>query len=146
MDIILIEDVENKGKKNDIITVASGYGNFLITHKKAIACTIENLNNWQKEKDREKENNLRKKEEAFKIATILGNTKYTIKAEGTPKGSLKNSITKEDVLNLLKEKYPEVKLDKTQLTMSTIKTFGTFKVGIDLGSEIKSVIIIDVEE
>lgn len=146
MDIILIEDIENKGKKNDIISVASGYANYLISHKKAIACTIENLNTWQKEKDKEKENSLKLKEEAIKISNLLNNTSYEVKTEGTPKGSLKNSITKEDVLNLLKEKYPKIKLNKTQLNMNIIKTFGIHKVGIDLGHEVKAIITLDISE
>ena len=43
MKVILLEDVKGRGVKNQVIDVASGYGNYLISNKKAIYATEEAL-------------------------------------------------------------------------------------------------------
>ena len=49
MEIILTQDVERLGVKDDIVTVKSGYGrNFLIPGKKAIAATPTAKKYWLK--------------------------------------------------------------------------------------------------
>ena len=41
MEIILTQDVERLGNKDDIVTVKNGYGrNYLIPKKKALAATV----------------------------------------------------------------------------------------------------------
>jgi large subunit ribosomal protein L9 len=49
MEIILLEDVNNVGYKDDVVTVKSGYGrNFLIPQKKAILATPSAKKCWLK--------------------------------------------------------------------------------------------------
>lgn len=57
MEVILLEDVKGKGKKDSIIKVANGYGNYLLNQKLAVPATEENRKNLQikKEADLEKE-------------------------------------------------------------------------------------------
>ncbi|MCK5762073.1 MAG: 50S ribosomal protein L9 [Candidatus Izimaplasma sp.] len=50
MKVILIKDVKNKGKKGDVIDVAAGYGNYLLSSKNAIEATTENLQSIETEK------------------------------------------------------------------------------------------------
>lgn len=43
MKVILIADVKGRGNKGQIIDVANGYGNYLLTNKLAIQATDENI-------------------------------------------------------------------------------------------------------
>ena len=51
MKVILIEDVKGRGKKDDIIDVANGYGQFLLSSAKAIIANDENIKLLEKRKN-----------------------------------------------------------------------------------------------
>ena len=55
MKVILIADVKGRGNKGQIIDVANGYGNYLLTNKLAIQATDENIKQVEAEKEKEKE-------------------------------------------------------------------------------------------
>ena len=55
MKVILIKDVKNKGKKGEVIDVAAGYGNYLLSSKNAIEATTENLQSIETEKAKKEE-------------------------------------------------------------------------------------------
>src|SRR5690606_30339960 len=55
MRVILLDDVKGKGKKDDVIEVAGGYANYLISSKLALAATDENLANLATQKEQEKQ-------------------------------------------------------------------------------------------
>lgn len=144
MKIILREDIKNKGKKNDIIITSTGYANYLISAGKAIICSDENLSELVKIRRIEVENEAALRAEANTIAQTLNTRSFLIKAAATPKGTLKNSITKEDVLKLINSNG--IRLSKTQLEMNVIKTFGQYEIGINLYKDIKCSILLGVEE
>ena len=51
MEVILLEDVKNVGKKGDVVKVNDGYGrNVLIKKKQAVEATNKNLNDWKLKK------------------------------------------------------------------------------------------------
>ena len=50
MKIILIKDLKGKGKKGDVIEVATGYGNNLIRNETAIIASPENMKALDDEK------------------------------------------------------------------------------------------------
>ena len=49
MKIILLEDVKKQGKKGEIITVADGYGNFLIKNQQAVLASSNGVARLNKE-------------------------------------------------------------------------------------------------
>ena len=55
MKVILIKDVKGRGKKGEVIDVANGYGNFLLTSKNAIEATNENLQSIENVKAKKEE-------------------------------------------------------------------------------------------
>ena len=51
MEVILLEDVKNVGKKGDVVKVNDGYGrNVLIKKNQAVEATNKNLNDWKLKK------------------------------------------------------------------------------------------------
>ena len=144
MKIILLEDVKGKGKKDQIIEVANGYANFLISNKKAVICNQEN-NNALKERILEANvQYVKDVEEATKELNKCQSKVFTIEAEVTPKGTLKTSITKATVLELL-ALYCNIHSVKTKdLTMGIIQTPGKYKIGIKFHADVKGYFYIQV--
>ncbi|MFA5467200.1 MAG: DHH family phosphoesterase, partial [Candidatus Izemoplasmatales bacterium] len=69
MKIILIKDVRGKGKKGEVIEVASGYGNYLLTSKQAIEASVANLKALEEEKDNQSKLMSQELETAKKLKT-----------------------------------------------------------------------------
>ena len=69
MKIILLEDIKNTGKKNDLINVKDGFARFLITTNKAVFASKLSLEKLQKQQSNQKQIDNKKLEEA-KIETL----------------------------------------------------------------------------
>lgn len=136
MNIILLEDVDKLGSKNDVVTVKDGYGrNFLIPKRKAMIASPSNLKNLEELKRQhtmktEKELNLVKEvAEVLKKATI----KVGAKVGTTEKifGSVTN-VQLAEVIN----KSTGVELDRKKIEITEdIKTLGNYTAKIHLHKE-----------
>jgi len=132
MDVILLENVEKLGFKNEVIKVKAGYGrNFLIPTGKAILATEssvkvlnENLRQ-QEQKDSKLIAQLNKTAEALPTLDIQIKAKV---AEGGTKifGSIKSSQFT-DVLSALGHD-----IDKRFVKLSTIKELGNYEAEVRL--------------
>ena len=72
MEIILKEDIENLGFKDEMVTVKPGYArNFLIPQGKAIAATSSNKKVWEENMRQRSHKEAKLKETAEKIAKAL---------------------------------------------------------------------------
>ena len=132
MDVILLENVEKLGFKNEVIKVKAGYGrNFLIPTGKAIVATEssvkvlnENLRQ-QEQKDSKLIAQLNKTAEALPTLDIQIKAKV---AEGGTKifGSIKSSQFT-DALSALGHD-----IDKRFVKLSTIKELGNYEAEVRL--------------
>ena len=132
MDVILLENVEKLGFKNEVIKVKAGYGrNFLIPTGKAILATEssvkvlnENLRQ-QEQKDSKLIAQLNKTAEALPTLDIQIKAKV---AEGGTKifGSIKSSQFT-DALSALGHD-----IDKRFVKLSTIKELGNYEAEVRL--------------
>ena len=137
MDIILIQDVERLGSKDDIVTVKDGFArNFLIPQKKAIAATAsakkvlaENIRQRSF-----KENRLR--EQALKIADKLANKKVKIGAKVSSAGKIFGSVNTIQVAEAINKKGFEI--DRKQITLpeESIKEVGAYTAKIKLFKDV----------
>lgn len=147
MKLILIKDVKGKGKKGDVIEVANGYGNFLLSGKSAIEATNENLGSLEAERQK-KESEERKQLEVM--------TELKSKIEGLPvkvfvkigeSGKLFGKInTKQIALEFKKQHGLELDKRKIQLK-SNIASLGTYKVEVKLHRDVTAQIdVLVIEE
>ncbi len=145
MRVILLQDIDNLGKKYEIKEVKNGYArNFLIPKNLAKPVTQEALK-WletQKEIEAKKaEEELKKIQE--KASTIDGQD-VIISIKVGQDGQLFESITSQKIFERLKELGFDVK--KTQIDLKTpIKELGEFPVKIkfehNLEGEIKVIVV-----
>ncbi|KPJ71285.1 hypothetical protein AMJ50_02655 [Parcubacteria bacterium DG_74_3] len=146
MRIILLQDVENVGKKYDVKIVKAGFArNFLIPKGLAKPATKKAMK-WlqaQKEKYLAKiEEDLKKFQKA---ATAIDGHEFTIPVKLGPKGQLFESITPQKISEALKKADFDIK--KSQIYLKEpIRELGEFPVKIKFAHNLESEITIIVTE
>ena len=145
MKVILLENVRKVGSIGEIIDVKRGYArNFLISKKKALFASKENIKQVEKIKQELNKKDQDKKKEAKTIQEKIKNKEYEIKKLSTENKELYGSVKPTEISKLLKEQENvEINPSLIQLTKE-IKSLGNFKVLINLHSEIQTQIVIKV--
>ena len=136
MELILIEDVENLGFKDDLVSVKNGYGrNFLIPNGLAILATESNKK-VLKEKIKQSQNKQKKAiDEANKIVKKLEKLDLKISAKALEGDKLFGSVTSAEISKQLAENSIEIEKKYIQLT-SNIKKTGNYSTNIRLHREV----------
>ena len=136
MELILKEDVENLGFKDDIVNVKNGYGrNFLIPQGLATLATESNKKVLQ-EKIKQSQNKQKKAiEEANKIVKKLEKLNLKISAKSLEGDKLFGSVTSAEISKELAENGLEIEKKYIQLS-SNIKKVGSFSASIRLHREV----------
>ena len=134
MQIILIQDVNNLGGANEVVTVKNGYArNFLIPRKMAVEASQTNLKHLE-----ERLKQIRKKEEKMmaeinNVIRVLKEAPLKIGAKTGTSGKIFGSVTNVQVARAIREqKGYEVDRRKINI-VEEIKELGTFKANIDFG-------------
>lgn len=136
MELILKEDVENLGFKDDVVKVKNGFGrNFLIpnglamlateSNKKVLAEKIKQSQNKQKEAV----------SDANKIVKKLEKLDLKLKAKSVEGEKLFGSITNSDIAKGLSDNGIEIEKKYIQLS-SNIKKTGSYSAKIRLHREV----------
>jgi large subunit ribosomal protein L9 len=145
MKVILLENLRRIGSIGEIIDVKRGFArNFLISNKKALYASKENIAEVEKIKSELGKKDAEKKKDAQKISEKINGKEYEIKKLSTENKELYGSVKPTELSKLLLE---EDKLDiKPSMIhpIAEIKSLGKFKVKIILHSEVDSEITINV--
>ena len=133
MEVILLADVKNVGKKNQTVNVSDGYANnFLLKRKLAVPVSkksVEILEN-QQENARIAEENAKK--EAQELAKRLETITLEFTAKVGKDSKLFGSISLKQVEEEMKTKYG-ITIDKRKfLDKGPLDTLGLFKLRIEL--------------
>lgn len=138
MKIILTQDMENLGLKNDILTVKTGYArNYLIPKGYAIQATnsavkVHNENLKQRAHKEEKIRN-----EAEKLATKLAALKLVIGAKVSSAGKIFGSVNTIQLAEALTEKGFEIDRKNITLGEDAIKEVGSYKAVVKLHRDVR---------
>jgi large subunit ribosomal protein L9 len=145
MKIILLENLRSVGSIGDIIDVKRGYArNYLISKKKALYASKENINEVEKIKSDLGKKDLEKKKAAKQISDKINDKEYSIKKLSTENKELYGSVKPTEISKIIFETEKlEIKPAMIQLTKE-IKTLGSFKVKVILHSEVEAQLIIKV--
>ena len=145
MKVILLENLRRIGSIGEIIDVKRGFArNFLISNKKALYASKENIAEVEKIKSELSKKDTEKKKEAQKISEQINNKEYEIKKLSTENKELYGSVKPTEISKLiLKNDKLDIKPSMIQ-PITEIKSIGKFKVKIILHSEVDSEITINV--
>jgi len=145
MKVILLENLRKIGSIGEIIDVKRGFArNYLISNKKALYASKENIAEVEKLKSELSTKDTERKKEAQKISEKISGKEYEVKKLSTENKELYGSVKPTEIAKLLKEidKF-DIKPSMIQ-PITEIKSIGKFKVKIILHSEIDSEITISV--
>jgi len=145
MKVILLEHIKKLGSIGEIIDVKRGFArNFLISKKKALFASKENIKEVEKIKSDLNKKNQEKKKEAKDIFEKLKNKQFIIRKLSTENKELYCSVNPTEISKIIfDENKIEVKPSMIQLK-DDIKTLGTFKAEINLHPEVQLEIKIEV--
>jgi len=144
MRIILLQDVENVGKKHEIKDVKDGYArNFLIPNGLAKLATKQVLERVEKQKEIEKQKIEEELNEVQKIASSIDEFEVIISVKVGEEQQLFEKINAQKISDKLKELGFEIKKDQIDLD-EPIGELGEFPVKVkfehNLESEIRVII------
>ena len=145
MKVILLENVKRIGSIGDVIDVKRGFArNFLISNKKALYASKENILEVTKIKSELSKKDNEKKQIAKQIAEKVNKKEYEVKKLSTENKELYGSVKPTEISKLIKDKDgQDIKPSMIQ-PIKEIKSIGKFKVKISLHSEVDAEVIINV--
>lgn len=144
MKVILLQDVENLGKKYEVKDVKSGHArNFLIPQGLAKPATKEAIKWLESQKETEENKAEEELKKVQDVASAIDDQEVMIQVKIGPEGQLFEGISAQKISEKLKELGFEIK--KTQIDLlKPIKELGEYPIKIkfehNLEAEIKVII------
>ena len=147
MKVVLLQDVKDLGKKEQLVNVSDGYArNYLFPRKLALEATSGKLKELEEKKNSEVKKKDKEKQEAKELAAKIGKLVVNFNVKAGENGKLFGSITSKDVADAVKSQH-KIEIDKKKVVLhDAIKALGTYQVEIKVYPEISAVINVKVEE
>ena len=145
MKVILLENIRKIGSIGEIIDVKRGFArNYLISKKKALFASKENIKQVEKIKQDLNKKDQDKKKLAKTTQEKIQNKEYKIKKLSTENKELYGSVKPTEISKtILGIEKLDIKPSMIQL-IKEIKSLGNFKVKVNLHSEIEAEVNIKV--
>ncbi len=144
MRVILRENIENLGRKGDIVDVAAGYGrNFLIPKKLALEVTPSNMKMIEMQQRALKKKFDQEKASFQDIIDKLNETRLTFIRKTAEKDIIFGSVSSADIREALSEQGMDVDKKKVMLD-EPIKRLGNYTVPIKIFHDERAEVSIEV--
>ena len=145
MKVILLENLRKIGSIGDVIDVKRGFArNFLISKKKALFASKENIKEVEKIKIELSKKDQEKKKDAKSIHEKIQKKEFIVKKLATENKELYGSVKPTEIAKIISE-IENIKINPSLIQpIKEIKTLGNFKVNVNLHPEIQSEISIKV--
>ncbi len=135
MQVILIQDVNNLGGSNELITVKNGYGrNYLIPKKLAVEASPSNLKQLDEKLKQQAKKEAKLLAELNNVITVLTNGPLKVGAKTGTTGKIFGSVTSVQIARAIKEQKG-YEIDRRRISIiDEVKELGTYKAKIDFGN------------
>jgi large subunit ribosomal protein L9 len=144
IELILMQRVEKLGQMGDLVKVKPGYArNYLLPQGKAIRATKANLAQFETQRAQLEAQNLKRREEAERVAERMEGLSVVLIRSAGESGSLYGSVSARDIAEActaagLTVSRQQVLLDRP------IKTLGLATVRVELHPEVLLPVIVNV--
>jgi large subunit ribosomal protein L9 len=135
MQVILIQDVNNLGGVNELVTVKNGYGrNFLIPKKMAVEASPSNLKMMEERKKQQAKKEAKLLAELNSVIAALQSGAVKIGAKTGTSGKIFGSVTSVQIARAIREQKG-YEIDRRRISIiDEIKELGTHKAKVDFGN------------
>ena len=146
MKVVLLKDVKNIGKRDDIVTVSDGYArNFLFPQKLAVEATPGAMKAIQRKRAAQDAREAEMLAEAKNKAASLKDKVIALEVKCGDKGRLYGSVTSAEVADAL-EKQHGIKVDKRKMDIGdSIRETGIREISVWLYSGVTTPMKLDVQ-
>ncbi len=137
MDIILLERVEKLGQIGDLVSVKSGFArNYLLPQGKAVFASKENIKLFEERKSQLEGENIKRKNEAQKVADNIKFNEVVIIRAASESGQLYGSVSAKDIAEAVSS--AGLSINKNQVILNkSLKALSYEDVSIRLHPEVE---------
>lgn len=146
MKVILLQDVKDIGKRDDIVNVSDGYArNFLFPRKWAMEATENAVKVVERKREAERRKEAEARAAAEETAAKLKNKVVVLKVKCGEKGRLYGSVTAQEVADAIKAGYG-VDVDKRKVEIKDpVRQLGDYEVSVRLYPNVSSRMLLRVK-
>lgn len=144
MEVILKQDVQGLGYKNDVVKVRPGYGNnYLIPNGLALIANDSNKRLVQENIRQAAHKAAKVKQDAEALASKIGDLTIELGTKAGESGKIFGAVTALQIADVLKNKGFDIDRKRVILKESP-KQIGTYSITLDLHKEVKHEIKVKV--
>ncbi len=144
VEVILLQRVEKLGQMGEVVKVKPGFArNFLLPEKKAIRASKDNLSHFEEQRAQLEAQNLKRREEAERVAERVGGLSVVIIRQAGESGSLYGSVSSRDIADACVA--AGLTIERNQVVLEhPIKTLGLATVRVVLHPEVSIPVVANV--
>ena len=144
IELILLQRVEKLGQMGDVVRVKPGYArNFLLPQKKALRANKNSLAQFEGQRAQLEAQNLKRREEAERVAERMGGLSVVILRQAGESGSLYGSVSARDISDAVTAAGMTANRSQIVLTVP-IKSLGLTTVRLVLHPEVDMEVLVNV--
>ena len=135
MQVILIQDVDNLGGRNELVAVKNGYArNFLIPQKFAVEASPSNLKMLEEKLKVKAKKEAAMLAEINKVIDVLKSAPVKVGAKTGTSGKIFGTVTALQITRAIRDQKG-YEIDRKRITIADeVKELGTYKATIDFGN------------
>lgn len=135
MQVILIQDVDNLGGANELVSVRNGYArNFLIPQKKAVEANASNMKQMEERQKQKGKKEAKLLSEINNVIAVLRESPLKIGAKTGTSGKIFGSVTSLQISRAIRDQKG-YEIDRKRINIvDEVKELGTYKASIDFGN------------
>ncbi len=144
VELILLERVESLGQMGEVVRVKPGYArNYLLPQKKAVRATKDSRARFEEQRAHLEAQNLKRREEAERVAERIGDLTVVIIRQAGESGSLYGSVSSRDISDAATA--AGLAIDRSQVILAhPIKLLGLTRVRVVLHPEVSITVTVNV--
>ena len=146
MEVILLEDIRNVGKKGDQVKLKDGYARALLAKKQVVEATAKNKNELKLQQAHEDKLAKERLEKAQELSEKLSGMSVTVGLRVGKDGKLFGSVSSKEIAEACKEQLG-LDVDKKKLVLpESIKELGKITVPLKLHPQVTASLNVIVQE